>query len=557
MSMQNNTTYANTGSMPEKASCHQRLPLLPFLLMGSSALVALVMWTIPNLGEFEHNAAQFPLLWQVAGNRWEIVRLVTMVCSPIILALLIGACCWLWYTIKQFVSEATTKEAPRKQSTVNWPVPFPRPVTVSAFRPPILALPETPLLAIHEETHGTTGDSEPDQIQDLQGHILERVPGTAIPASTATMYDPNPGTGLEGKPPVYVTFRLLGKVSMTVQTPDGAVSLPVPLPGNALRVRLLVYIAWQQGRKVYRDKLLKDVFGHGKSAEEATSKKLADAFNSHRKLIRADLRTTIAKLNEHVGYEAVPPALDIFANGQRNWWLANCCRVADLEAVEAYHRIIEQAENSGQLANSVPEYVRDACASLIAASTGNFLENLLKNYPRVFDPWHKSWVRKPFTLYRDYLLDALWYLAGYELRAAQMLEGKPGQESLEQQNWHYDCAARYYHTYAMNACNSRFDLKASFNRVGREHGERVTMSERALRRCLMVYGAMGSTHMVDKVDKEYIKLMRYVSADAWEPDQETLADLEAARSRTNAYRLSTQVATSAPPPVPLETAERS
>ena len=107
---------------------------------------------------------------------------------------------------------------------------------------------------------------------------------------------------------------------MTVQAPDGAVRLPVPLPENALRVQLLISIAWQRGRKVNPDKLLKDVFGHGKSDEKVTPKRLAGVFDSHCKLIRQDLCQAIATLNAQAR-EVIPPDLDIFANGPRNWWL--------------------------------------------------------------------------------------------------------------------------------------------------------------------------------------------------------------------------------------------
>src|SRR6266487_449805 len=48
----------------------RKAPFLPTLLVATSALGALVSWTIPNLEEFIRNATQFSLLWQVAGNRW-------------------------------------------------------------------------------------------------------------------------------------------------------------------------------------------------------------------------------------------------------------------------------------------------------------------------------------------------------------------------------------------------------------------------------------------------------------------------------------------------------
>lgn len=47
---------------------------------------------------------------------------------------------------------------------------------------------------------------------------------------------------------------------------------------------------------------------------------------------------------------------------------------------------------------------------------------------------------------------------------------------------------------------------------------------------------MGSTHKVDKVYKEYIRHMKLVSADVWEPHPETLQNQESAYLRTSAYR---------------------
>ncbi len=559
MSMQNNTTHANTGDMPGKASFHQRLPLLPLVLMGASALVALVIWTVPNLGEFVRNAAQFPLFWQIAGNRWEIIRLVVTVFSPVILALLVGACCWLWYTIRPFLM--TTPAETGVQNAQQQPEPATIQVVLGpqagmmrpTFPPPPITLPETPVPPVYEEQQHDTGDEHAYQVQRTE---REQSPQPPAPTNAAAQHveqsgaaDPALGSA------VYVVVNLLGEVSMTVQTADGTLRLPVLLPGNAMRVQLLAYIAWQQGKKVHRDKMLEDVFGHRKSDEEATPRKLSETFQSHRKLIRLDVRTTIGKLNAQAGLEAIPAALDIFANSQKNWWLAETCRVADLEIVKANYRVIEQAENGGLLANSVPEHIRDACESLIAAYKGDFLENLLRDYPYDFDPWTQSWARKPFTLYRDYLLDALWYAAGFELQAGQALSGQQDKAQQAQQNRHYDRAARHYRIYAMSACSSRFDLKVSFSKIGREHGERVTMSERALRRCLMLYGAMGSTYMVDKIYSTYYKHMRRISAEAWKPAQETLADLEAARSRTSAYRLSSQIAPSEQSPATPETVE--
>jgi hypothetical protein len=67
-------------------------------------------------------------------------------------------------------------------------------------------------------------------------------------------------------------------------------------------------------------------------------------------------------------------------------------------------------------------------------------------------------------------------------------------------------------TYAMRACDSRFDLKVTFGGSGMAHGERVEMSEGALRRCITLYGILSSTNMVNQVYSAYYKLMKTISA---------------------------------------------
>jgi hypothetical protein len=411
------------------------------------------------------------------------------------------------------------------QSSTGVPVLFPVPD------------PETPLPVVFEGDGVHSGKQQEDAVQQELQQTSQAEHSRPVQQQGAIARGP-------GEHPSIV-IHLLGTVKMEVQTADGTVRVPVILPENGLRTHMLAYIAWLRGERIGREKVLEHVFGHGRDDEDASPAKLSSAFDSHRKLLRADVRAAIAKLNEQIGFEAVPSALDPFANFNKQWWLAEVCRVVDLDAVESFHETILQAEQDGKLANSIPEYVRDACESLKAAYPGDFMAKLLKAHPEDFDPWSQNWARVPFTHYRDYFLEALWYLAGHEMQLGQAFGSQPDEEALLQQSQHYDRAARHYRAYSMRACSSRFDLKVTFSRSGRgEHGERIVMSERALRRCLMLYGTMGNTQMVDRAYNEYSKLMRRVSADAWEPSPETLADLEAALSRTSAFRLSTQAASS-------------
>src|SRR5947208_12601511 len=87
---------------------HRKLPpLIPSLVVGAVFLLALLFLTVPNLGEFSCSVLQFPSLWQVSSNRREIIFLVIRVCSPLLLAAIAGACCWLWYTIKAYLRQET------------------------------------------------------------------------------------------------------------------------------------------------------------------------------------------------------------------------------------------------------------------------------------------------------------------------------------------------------------------------------------------------------------------------------------------------------------------
>ncbi len=84
---------------------NRKLPLIPSLVVGSVFLLALLFLTVPNWSEFSRNVSQFPALWQINSNRREIIFLVIRVCSPLLLATIAGACCWLWYTIKVYLRE--------------------------------------------------------------------------------------------------------------------------------------------------------------------------------------------------------------------------------------------------------------------------------------------------------------------------------------------------------------------------------------------------------------------------------------------------------------------
>src|SRR5205807_8414181 len=144
------TTSSTTQSSSGKLPCFRKPPFLPTLLVATCALGALVSWTIPNLEEFIRHATQFSLLWQVAGNRREIIRLFVTVFSPVVITLLVSGCCWLWCTIKPFVlaekaSAADGSPPGLALSPARASSPQSTEMSVSSPHTPPPALPVTPI----------------------------------------------------------------------------------------------------------------------------------------------------------------------------------------------------------------------------------------------------------------------------------------------------------------------------------------------------------------------------------------------------------------------------
>src|SRR5579875_1676167 len=581
-----NDSSSHISSLPVPSPFPWKPPLLPVLVVAAGILLALFLWTLPNWAAFSSTFPQWPTLWQVSGNRLPIILLLIKVASPVLLALLIGACFWLWYSIKSYLleEEDTLSSEEMAQSEQQLIPTSPKQEQDRQASPPveqsapwqseqIMLTPAMPFSAtpVAQEQQPEEGDKEAN-VQSrvarkrLSPHAAallqrrrQRLYGRSVRIGSHASAAANPSTATaaisvttttsEAMPPTrpspLVTNTLLKEVTVTLHAP-GDISRQVPLSLNAKRVQLLAYIAWMRGETLKRDRMLEQLFGHGRSDEEATPEKLGEAFDSHKKLLRMDIRQAIARLNAEVGHEVIPPDFDLFEHKRQLWWLSPLCCVRDLEAVEAEHQIIEEVRKNGLLVNRVPEAVKAACDRLMAAYSGDFLEDIIRNYPDEFEPWVSSWVRKPYTLYRDYYLQALWYAAEYEWRLGQQVgDERAGQADEASQNRkfeHWGRAAQHYRTYAMYACNHRFDTKVTFGTGGREHGERVIMSERALRRAIVLYGAIGSTHLVDEAYSAYYRHMRHISGKMWEPGKETLADVQAAKEQTGTYRFMAQFA---------------
>jgi hypothetical protein len=575
---------SHTSSLPVPSPFPWKPPLLPVLVVAAGILLALFLWTLPNWATFSSTFPQWPTLWQVSGNRLPIIFLLIKVASPVLLALLIGACFWLWYSLKPFLFEEeeipleTTQ--PEQQLEASSSRSQDRESSLPVEQPALWqseqimltpAMPSLSATSVAQEQQPQGREEEADvpssvarkRLSPHAATLLQRRrqrlygrsvrigshASLSVTPSTATVTMPVATTTPQATPPArpspLVSITLLKEVTVTLHAPGG-ISRQVPLSLNAKRVQLLAYIAWMRGETLKRDRMLEQLFGHGRSDEEATPEKLGDAFDSHKKLLRTDIRQAIARLNTEVGQEVIPPDFDLFEHKRQLWWLSSLCNVRDLEAVEAEHQIIEEARKNGLLVNRVPEAVKAACDRLMAAYSGDFLEDIIRNYPDEFEPWVSSWVRKPYTLYRDYYLEALWYAAEYEWRLGQQIgDERAGQANEASQNRkfeHWGRAAQLYRTYAMYACNHRFDTKVTFGTGGREQGERVIMSERALRRAVVLYGAIGSTHLVDEAYSAYYRHMRHISSKMWEPGKETLADVQAAKEQTGTYRFVAQFA---------------
>jgi hypothetical protein len=557
-------------------------PLIPSLVVGAVFLFALLFVTVPNWGEFSRSVLQFPTLWQVNSNRREIIFLVIRVCSPLLLAAIAGACCWLWYTIKAYFRQETPPEPVHLRGPMLPSSPVgQRKASISSMQESgqrvAPSLPVTPIPPVLSNVSAGQDSLQPpwqeaegeEEQPDLAERAQEKSPdGTSADHGIAPTSAPE-DLELAGEetvpradaayPPFYVTITVLKELSLTLHLPGGKHSR-VPLHLNAKETQLIAYLAWlhgqSKGQTISLDKLREHIFGYGRADEDATPKKLQDALDSAKKEIRRQLRQATQQVNQEAGNEVIPPNLDIFAIRNKRYGLAEVCRVVDLAVIEAQHQLIQQAFDDGLLVDSVPEAIKEACDRLRKAYAGDFLADLLHESPEEVG----TWVRKPFTLYRDYFLQAVLYAAEYELRAGQQLadehlddEGEAAEERRKRQRAHYSRAAQLYRTYAMRACDSRVDLKVTFGGSGRAHGERVDMSERTLRRCITLYGILGSTHMVNQVYSAYYKLMKTISAKAWEPSKETLQDLQGAQAQTNAYRFPARVMPHEPPPPHLET----
>jgi hypothetical protein len=541
-------------SMQDRVSHTHRLPSWwkPVSIIGAGGLLALFVWTLPNWGTFWSIVSQFSALWSVPENRLALIALIIKVFAPLPLMAMVGLIVWIAalmqpsqedMAVRLLHVEEAHSLSPLPTTHMQWTnAQFPiaqTPGVASRRYDPVTPLPPTlstlePLAPVIPSSH-----TSPIAIPDTSSAIEQEEDTPFVPSASAPQSLPvSPFAQMgQGDTQPIISIRLLKEVDVSINLPNGS-RIPVPtIASNAKKVQLLAYIAWRQGELIDREKILEHIFGWGLSDEDATEDKLAERFESHKKLVRKSIRKVVVEqVNAPAKRAVIDPDIDPFASTTGFWGLAEICHVEDLSVIDACAKTIALARKAGKLVNQVPEEVKEACEQIVATYRGDFLESLIKRYPDEFHSWQGrgSWVRKPFTLYRDAYLEAIWLLGNYyaDKHAAEEEQSK----ALE----YCGKAAQFYQSYALYACNSKYDSKVYFGIHG-EYGERVGMSERAIRRCVVLLGTMGKTDQVNQVWSAYSTQMKNISDHKWKMRQETMDDIEAAQSQTNAYRFAAQM----------------
>lgn len=549
------------------------------LVVAAGGLLALLLWTIPNWETFWQHASQFSVLWQTPANRQSIVSLFIKIFSPLFVMAMITLALWIFSLVKTEVEGAHVADQARLPERVmpltNNPSsisaqgqqprgpdqerlfpqapPLPGSVVPAQQINPVTPLPlETPSTELLRELLTASGSPQMSQPLIREDESSRKETQAVVPPATPSSLPleiAHPVIVAKGRMTAsdpLISIRLLKEVSLALCLPGGG-QVTVPLSSHTKRIQLLAYLAWKRGDFTDREKLLEQIFGWGVPDEEATEDKLSERFESNKKLLRKKIREVASEqINIPAGKTLIDPDIDPFVSDAGFWGLSEICRVDDLEEIERCFRVIAQARKDGTLRNAVPEEVKQACDQLMAAYTGDFLETIINKHASEFRAWQgrSSWARKPYTQYRDYYLSALWYAAAYEWQHGQRFANEADavvrEGSISRQQEHFSRAAQLYETYAMYACNTKFDAKVSFGTHG-EYGERVGMSERALRRCVVLFGVLGRTDLINQLWTAYCKQMKAISDQRWQPSKETQDDVQAAMARTDAYRFSAQI----------------
>jgi len=328
--------------------------------------------------------------------------------------------------------------------------------------------------------------------------------------------------GKAGEPCHLADIRLditvLKSISLTlvIQQNNTMHRYPLPTPSNARRLQLVSYIGEHQ--PVAREKILEDIFGHTLSDEEATTEKLSEQFDSHKKLLRKDLQKALKQANADLGLSLSQQ--EIFSHQHKQYALTSLCHITDIEQLTHLYERMQTA--------ATEEEKRQAGEALIKSYPGDFFEEMVSLYPEEFEPLYSSWIRAPYTKYRDWYLQALWLLAEHAQHQGEQALKEATSEAASE---HLQQAASLYAQYAQKAVENRLDLKISFK--GKEVGERVAASERAMRYAIRLWAQLNDHYHIDTTWATYYKHLRRLSSQAWSPSEKTQQVLHTARKQSS------------------------
>ena len=147
-------------------------------------------------------------------------------------------------------------------------------------------------------------------------------------------------------------------------------------------------------------------------------------------------------------------------------------------------------------------------------------------------------MREPYTLYRDYYLEALWVMGAYHSALGRVFvdEHSREEETLLQRRNHRGKAAHCFNDYAMYAVNSRVDSKLKFAHIVGKDGERVVMAARAIVRCVTELAELGKSDMIEQVYLVFKEKMATLSEGQWRPSPEMETEVWEAKKRAIAMR---------------------
>ncbi len=306
----------------------------------------------------------------------------------------------------------------------------------------------------------------------------------------------------------YVCISLFGEVRIWLEREDTQVVVPIR---SYRRQELLAYIATlapSREQRVSSDCIITDVFEH--IAPKSDVENLRGLFQKHTQLLRKEL-------NEVAGEMNFPPVrlfqFEKVDNSSTKWWLSNECKIVDLTAVRLAHERIEAIKEEG---NENPDLLKASCEQLIRlyqSYQGDYLEKHLVQY----DFGDTTWIRDPFTHYRDMYLQALWDAAVAEHnRLLTPLSDQDRYRSAKK-------AASLYRAYALYAPKNRnFAINVKKN---------VRQSERAIRGYLRICCWLMDAQAADNGYALYEYLMRREYPE-WRPDKKTIELLQAIRQQS-------------------------